>query len=126
MTSITPHPSYFATNGAEFHLGGPTSEWLFASGFWDGVNSALGLLLGQYEDDEVQPLHLSKIAEKITLHQTQLENRNRPIWFRTGWSADGSEVGLSLSTLEALGELRAWREFLLSAYAKELAVEFYL
>lgn len=106
---------------------GATSEWLFATGFWDEVNAALGLLLGQYEDDEVQPLHLSKIAEMIALRQAQLEDgTNRRISFRTGWSADGAELRLSLSPSTALPELQAWREFLLLACVKEEAVNFYL
>jgi hypothetical protein len=127
MASFPPHPSHFATNGAEVHLEGATSEWLFATGFWDEVNAALGLLLSQYEDDEVQPLHLSKIAEKIALRQAQLEDgANRPISFRTGWSANGAELRLSLSPSTALRELQAWREFLLLACAKEEAVDFYL
>lgn len=103
------------------------SEWLFASGFWQRVNSQLGTIFDQYEEDAVSPEVLARVSP--FLRETIAEVgalRVEQIKFVRGWDANGNAIVAHVGKGALLADLIRLSEKVESACADARTLVFVL
>lgn len=101
-----------------FVLDGIASEWLFVSGFWYRVNSSLGTIYDQFEEDEAEPAALSQIACELAHQICELEGREEEmISFIYRWTPQGETYTLEMQRADLISKLVEMRDFFNSAAA---------
>lgn len=107
-----------------FILDGAASEWLFASGFWKRINSSLGTMFDQFEEDEAEPPILLQIASELECCLRSLHSRSEDtVCFVCGCSTNGDAHTVEVQRKDLVSQLAMLRSLLASAAANKNVVE---
>ena len=110
-----------------FILDGAVSEWLFASGFWKRINSSLGTMFDQFEEDEAEPTVLLQIASELEFCVRSLHSQSGDtVCFVCGWSPSGDVGTVEVQRKDLVSQLVMLRSLLASAAANREVLEFSL
>ena len=127
MHSSTVYMSSEPDTAGRFALSPETSEWLFASSFWQRANAELGTVFDQYEEEEACPTVLCSflpLLEKVVAEVRSLD-RSR-IEFVRGWDAKGAALKAHVARSALLAELMRLQEFVSTACAQGKTLVFEL
>ena len=102
-----------------FILDCAASEWLFASGFWKRINSSLGTMFDQFEEDEAEPPILLQIASELECCLRSLHSQSED----SGWSTNGDAHTVEVQRKDLVSQLAMLRSILASAAANKNVVE---
>ncbi|WP_413216016.1 hypothetical protein [Paraburkholderia kururiensis] len=112
---------------ASLRLSGEFSEWLFATGFWRGVNAKCGTMFDQYEEDEATATMAQLIAASLGDKARELGSFGEgTVEFIRGWTAAGAPLKASVSKHGLLAELIQLQELLTGAAERGHRVRFSL
>jgi hypothetical protein len=105
-------------------LDGAVSEWLFASGFWKRINSSLGTMFDQFEEDEAGPTILLQIAHELESCVRSIHSQSGDaVCFVCGWSPSGEAHTVEIQRKDLVSQLVTLRSLLASAATNREVLE---